>query len=89
MKDKLIDICHKRLSIADDCIDNYEAYKISSGIDMFSPIPTNHLECSYIGDLLKEIGSAINDYELIGIGQTFITKSEELFKEEIKFDDVD
>ncbi len=84
MREQLIDICHKRLAITNDCIEHYEAHYQNSKMDMFSPVPTTSEECESIGKLLKELGDANEDYELIGIGQTFVAKSELLLLEEAK-----
>lgn len=84
MKEQLLEICHKRLAVINDCIEDYESYYQAAEMDMFSPVPTNHQECESIGKLLKEFGSAMGDYELIGIGQTFVMKSELLLLEEAK-----
>ena len=84
MREQLIEICRNRLAITDNCIEHFEAHKQAAELDMFSPIPATSEECTSIGNILKELGVAIKDFELIGIGQTFVDKSELLLLEESK-----
>ena len=84
MKDQLLKICHEKLDTIKHLIENYESYYIDSQIDMWSSIPTTSQQCHGIGKFVKELGDALSDYELVGIGQTFIQQSESLEIEELK-----
>lgn len=88
MREKLLEICLERLKILDDCITNYDSYYLDAEMDMFSPIPTDHDECEAVGKFLEEVGASLDDYELIGIGQTFIRKGELLHLEELRPQDI-
>jgi len=84
MREKLVKICLERLAVTNSCIEDYEAYYQQSEFDMFSPVPTSSAECESVGNLIKDLGEALEDFELIGLGQTFVDKSNLLLLEESK-----
>ncbi len=84
MRKQLIEICLERLAIANSCLEDYESHYQHSEMDMFSPIPTSSSDCESVGNLLKELGGALQDFELIGLGQTFLDKSQLLILVESK-----
>lgn len=87
MRKQFLEVCFKNLHKMHHDIEHYESIRVGLAEDMHGlvPFPMTYEQCLAIGGFLKEVGVATNDYELIGVGDTFLNKSAPLMEKELDY----